>query len=668
MSKNLDQIFTANPITTNASTDLMYFMQSPYTSGTDAGMTFANFSAQFGAPYTAAALTKTDDTNVTLTLGGTPATALLHAASLTLGWTGQLSVPRGGSGAGSFSAYSVICGGTTSTDSLQNVSGVGTSGQVLTSNGVGALPTWQAAAIGVTPSQVQHQVFTTATSSGNVGNNYSATFSPAFTSLLGGELISFQATAANTNNQTNHFATLNVDGLGAAILLINTLGTLIPAWEGALGAGESYECFYDVSHSAWIILNPSTVVTGDILVNQGWNYGVDTTGSANVYQITIPTLILDASGNIQDGAKISFKSPNANTGASTLAVNGSSANIILESGAALSGGEILANGTYECTFNTSLNGWILLNPTSGGGGVFIAGGTNSAQAPNSTAAGNNSLSLGAGAVASGNNCLAIGTSASATQDSCVALGSGAVAHGAGGSFAVGQSASATGQESIAIGFSSGANSPSGIAIGPNSSSSNNDAICIGDTSVAGGFASIAIGRNSTASGDFSVALGAFSGTNNSGSFVFVDSSGSPKTDTASNQFVSTFSGGFFFYHNSSTQHAAIDANGNLINNKGTSDQSYSYQTPSTGFNITIGADVKTLILDPAGTLVAGTVTMPAAPIDGQEIRVCSSQIITGLTVSANAGQSIVGAPTTLGVGGGFGYIYRLANTTWYRLY
>lgn len=45
------------------------------------------------------ALTKTDDTNVTLTLGGTPSTALLTAASLTLGWTGQLSLTRGGTGA-----------------------------------------------------------------------------------------------------------------------------------------------------------------------------------------------------------------------------------------------------------------------------------------------------------------------------------------------------------------------------------------------------------------------------------------------------------------------------------------------------------------------------------------------------------------------------------------
>lgn len=45
-----------------------------------------------------AALTKADDTNVTLTLGGTPTTALLRAVSLTLGWTGQLSVARGGTG------------------------------------------------------------------------------------------------------------------------------------------------------------------------------------------------------------------------------------------------------------------------------------------------------------------------------------------------------------------------------------------------------------------------------------------------------------------------------------------------------------------------------------------------------------------------------------------
>jgi hypothetical protein len=46
------------------------------------------------------ALTKTDDTNVTMTLGGTPASALLNSTSLTLGWTGTLAAARGGLGFG----------------------------------------------------------------------------------------------------------------------------------------------------------------------------------------------------------------------------------------------------------------------------------------------------------------------------------------------------------------------------------------------------------------------------------------------------------------------------------------------------------------------------------------------------------------------------------------
>lgn len=56
---------------------------------------------------------------------------------------GTAVVAGGGTGDTSFTAYAVICGGTTSTGALQNVSGVGTSGQVLTSNGAAALPTWQ---------------------------------------------------------------------------------------------------------------------------------------------------------------------------------------------------------------------------------------------------------------------------------------------------------------------------------------------------------------------------------------------------------------------------------------------------------------------------------------------------------------------------------------------
>jgi hypothetical protein len=51
-----------------------------------------------GLTLSPAALTRVNDTNVTLTLGGTPATSLIAATSLTLGWTGQLSTSRGGTG------------------------------------------------------------------------------------------------------------------------------------------------------------------------------------------------------------------------------------------------------------------------------------------------------------------------------------------------------------------------------------------------------------------------------------------------------------------------------------------------------------------------------------------------------------------------------------------
>ncbi len=77
---------------------------------------------------TPAALTEVDDTNVTMTLGGTPATSLLQAVSMTLGWTGQLSPARGGTGVNNG----------TSTINL----GTPTSGFVLTSDSSGNA-TWQ---------------------------------------------------------------------------------------------------------------------------------------------------------------------------------------------------------------------------------------------------------------------------------------------------------------------------------------------------------------------------------------------------------------------------------------------------------------------------------------------------------------------------------------------
>lgn len=55
----------------------------------------------------------------------------------------DVPVSDGGTGVSALTAYAVICGGTTSTGAVQCIAGVGTAGQVLTSNGAGALPTFQ---------------------------------------------------------------------------------------------------------------------------------------------------------------------------------------------------------------------------------------------------------------------------------------------------------------------------------------------------------------------------------------------------------------------------------------------------------------------------------------------------------------------------------------------
>lgn len=85
--------------------------------------------------------------------GGTTGLTFAGAGTTeTLG--GDLVVANGGTGKTTFTAYSVITAGTTATGPFQNVSGVGTAGQVLTSNGAAALPTWQAASGGTITSVV----------------------------------------------------------------------------------------------------------------------------------------------------------------------------------------------------------------------------------------------------------------------------------------------------------------------------------------------------------------------------------------------------------------------------------------------------------------------------------------------------------------------------------
>jgi hypothetical protein len=154
------------------STSAANFTAATLTAGTGITITNANNAITIAATggVTPAALTKTDDTNVTLTLGGTPSTALLQASSLTLGWTGTLAVGRGGTGAGTLTVHGVVIGNGTS---AVNVTSAGTSGQVLTSNGSTADPTFQTFTPTIIPRSIQTFQFNTATSGRLTANTIS---------------------------------------------------------------------------------------------------------------------------------------------------------------------------------------------------------------------------------------------------------------------------------------------------------------------------------------------------------------------------------------------------------------------------------------------------------------------------------------------------------------
>lgn len=109
-----------------------------------------------------------------------------------------------------------------------------------------------------------------------------------------------------------------------------------------------------------------------------------------------------------------------------------------------------------------------------------------------------------------------------------------------------------------------------------------------------------------------------------------------------------------------------DVNDNVISLGAPADQGFSRQTPATGFSITVPNNTSHLVLHPAGTLATGTVVLPSAPINGQALEVLTDQTITALTVSPNAGQTLVNAPTTLVAGTAFSYFFCTADAEWYR--
>jgi len=95
-------------------------------------------------------------------------------------------------------------------------------------------------------------------------------------------------------------------------------------------------------------------------------------------------------------------------------------------------------------------------------------------------------------------------------------------------------------------------------------------------------------------------------------------------------------------------------------------------TPGTGFNITVPtptSEQQWMIIQPAGTLAAGTITLPlnTGVPDGTEVMITTTQIITSFTLAVNGAANAYGAPTTLAANGFFTMRFYQATNSWYRI-
>jgi len=94
--------------------------------------------------------------------------------------------------------------------------------------------------------------------------------------------------------------------------------------------------------------------------------------------------------------------------------------------------------------------------------------------------------------------------------------------------------------------------------------------------------------------------------------------------------------------------------------------------PGNGFNITVPTPVSNdqwMLLQPAGTLATGTITLPlnTGVPDGTTVLITSTQEITSLTIALNGATAIYGAVTSLGAGTGTAIRFYQPTNSWYNI-
>jgi len=251
---------------------------------------------------TGAALTKTDDTNVTLTLGGSPTTALVNAASLTLGWTGTLAPGRGGTGLSSYTVNGIIYASNVTSITqvtplgnavlVSNVTGIPSLSQTLPNNlimqtpnsitltngtglpisGITGLGTGVGTALGVAVN-----------GSGAISLTTSATFVTPILGAASATSLTFSSTSGIIGTTTNNTAAVGSVGYIYSSVVANntvslTTNTNADVTSLSLPAGD-YDCWGNVAFNGnaatstiinlgWISLTSATLPSSELYADQ----------------------------------------------------------------------------------------------------------------------------------------------------------------------------------------------------------------------------------------------------------------------------------------------------------------------------------------------------------------------------------------------------------------
>lgn len=91
-----------------------------------------------------------------------------------------------------------------------------------------------------------------------------------------------------------------------------------------------------------------------------------------------------------------------------------------------------------------------------------------------------------------------------------------------------------------------------------------------------------------------------------------------------------------------------------------------YETPLTGTTVTVADNMRTLIVDPAGTIATLTINMPANPTDKQRVSICFDAVVTTLTMAAT-GFTLKNALTASTAASFATWEFRAADLTWWRV-